>query len=52
LDEGKSSLREVIVQETYLFMAVTVQVEYDKSDTLKGTGTHSDRSTYPFTGTL
>jgi hypothetical protein len=35
LDEGKSPLPEVIGQEMYLFMAVTVQVEHDQSDTLK-----------------
>jgi hypothetical protein len=35
LDEGKSPLPEVIVQEMHLFMAVTVQVEHDQSDTLK-----------------
>ena len=30
-DEGKSPLPEVTVQEIYLFMAVSVQVEHDQS---------------------
>jgi hypothetical protein len=52
LDEGKSPLPEVTVQEMYLFMAVTVQVENDQSDALKNYWYTQNRFAYPFTGTL